>query len=727
MNEKVINNTTTAEQAALEMDKELKQETKAEAAAKTSKPEYQRIADTYDWGAGNRDTNMSRYIWRLWIYGYVVADIHDAAQWVYDNLINDHDSFAWGTVENMITAVQLKHRDVRIGSAKHRVVDSCLGNLEAANNELHAEVPYVNIIGSGDNYKYSIDIARLAEYIRNNHSYYIVGGTLHALVYWRVDGVYKLVSENWIKGLIAQLIEDTVDKSIISTKTINDVYMLLVIAQDRLLHDAAQLNDVSNIINYRNGVLIYDHNTERFFRTRYEKTAVEYIKLDEKEEVYTGSNVKYKGQVLKMPIGYAVEHDKTIYNYDQLDDVLKQLGINYIPTSQIPCDYHKRDLCTTADVDAFCNASEVYDDCKCPIFLGFLNQLAGMPVMPKNTADDDMMQAALARCIPMTQGGAAGINTYADAVQLKRLLLTYYGLALSGVEGYRLKRMLMLIGAGNTGKSQYVNLLCRLLGLDNCAEVSLYSLSSNRFAMAEAMDKALIYDADVRAMRLSDLSIIKNITGGDRIAFEKKGRDPQTSVFKGCMLVCANQLPLFSGDNGDHVYDRFIVIPCNNVVEPSKRDPYITDKMMSEAPAIIALAIAALREQEAIGLNKIKLPACCIDAVNNYKEENDPVITFLRDCTERRTGEPDVKTDKEYSRVVYAAYKDWAQREGIGYIASLSQFKASAKNYYGGNILCKTKAPAGNSSYFTFTLTAAYTRYVQQQSLTEQHTQRKYY
>jgi P4 family phage/plasmid primase-like protien len=479
------------------------------------------------------------------------------------------------------------------------------------------------------------------------------------------------------------------------------------------------INDVSNIINYRNGVFIYDHNTERFFRTCYEKTAVEYIKLDEKEEVYTGSNVKYRGQTLKMPIGYAVEHDKTIYNYDQLDDVLKQLGINYIPTSQIPCDYHKRDLCTTADVDAFCNASEVYDDCKCPIFLGFLNQLAGMPVMPKDTTDDDMMQAALARCIPMTQGGAAGINTYADAVQLKRLLLLWYGLTLSGVPGYATKRLLMLIGAGNTGKSQYIRLLESLIHPDNAAEVSLHALSNSRFALADAMDKRMIYDADARALKVQDISTIKNITGGDRISYERKCKDPVTTIYKGTVIIAANQLPVFGGDTGDHVYDRFIVVPCNNVVSPDKRDPYIVDKMLEEATAITQLAIAALREQMAIGLNKIKLPACCITAVNEYKETNDPTVTFLLHCTERRAGEPDVGKDKEYGAKVYAAYKDWAQREGH-YVVSLSQFKQAAKNVYGNKITCNTRAAHGGYSYYTFKLTEGYKQTMREQALQDQ-------
>lgn len=242
-----------------------------------------------------------------------------------------------------------------------------------------------------------------------------------------------------------------------------------------------------------------------------------------------------------------------------------------------------------------------------------------------------------------------------------KLLWEYLGLVISNIHGYVTKQALFLVGIGDTGKSQYLALLAELVGRDNYASIDLKGLEE-RFGTAAIFDKRLAGCPDMSFMDIGELKVFKKITGGDAIQFEHKGRDAITARYQGCLIFCANSMPKFSGDKGDHVYNRMLCVPCVNVIPPEKRDPELLSKMLSEKQAIINTAIVHLRDFITRGY-KFDEPKVCQSFRKEYKVANDNVLQFLNECCAPReqVGHQAVSTRFEF----YNAYKAYCAENNV--------------------------------------------------------------
>lgn len=668
--------------------------------------DYKAIADGYEWGPGVHHDSLLSYTASLQARGFSDAEIREAAEWVRLEKMTGDYPYPVEEKDSVVEYVLTHNKKGKPGGSAGALVDEYGGDIDAAISALQQRIPYATIAQVGQRVKYGVDINALADYIAENEDYVVLGNGKNANILWLSDGVYKPVTVNWCKGHIKELMRQ-IDDSVPTVKLIDDTYSLLLIDLAKQ-HKADDLNAVAQAVNFRNGVLLID-DTQRVFIP----TLAELVNVD------TG----------------AVEGTK--YDYTVLRAKFAALGVDYLPTVQLPCDYHEDAVATYDDVAEFCGAAEKYKGCGCPVFLSYLNDLCGMPAAPAPQGspvdvaavvdmehphslediakapegDDDLarldeMIKALAggsraplRLTPQTQDG---LNSYEDAVALKRLLLFWIGLTVSSYNGYDTKRLLMLVGAGNTGKSQFIKLLEHLVGAENTVAIDLREMNTNRFALSSALGKRLIIDPDVRSLKLDDISTIKQITGGDRLTFENKGKDPINGHYNGTVVMAANELPKFGGDKGDHVYERFVVVPCNNIIPIDKRDPYIVDKMTEEADAIIQLALTALQQQLACGLNKIELPPVCLQAIEDYKDDNDPTREFLHTCT-RPWGFVEPSGTADSCTAIYAAYKSWAEAQGV-YVQPRAGFLAAVKTVYGADVYHEKHGPQ-NARYYVFRLT----------------------
>ncbi len=257
-----------------------------------------------------------------------------------------------------------------------------------------------------------------------------------------------------------------------------------------------------------------------------------------------------------------------------------------------------------------------------------------------------------------------------------KLLLEFMGACLSNIRGYRMKKSLFLVGPGNSGKSQLKALCERLLGRDNFTGIDLKEIEA-RFGTSSIYGMRLAGSSDMRYMTVSELNAFKLLTGGDCVFAEFKGEQQFKYTYCGLLWFCMNKLPHFGGDTGAWVYDRIMIVHCDNVIENSRQDKMLLEKMYAEREGIVYKCIAALMDVIRNGY-RYSEPKCVLDARNTYMEDNSTVITFFHECMVPRKHKDNCTTGK-----LYDVYRAWCVDNNNGYAETARAFRDKLCEYLG--------------------------------------------
>ena len=260
---------------------------------------------------------------------------------------------------------------------------------------------------------------------------------------------------------------------------------------------------------------------------------------------------------------------------------------------------------------------------------------------------------------------------------LQTFILAFIGICISNVWGTHFKKGLFFAGPGDTGKSQIKLLLEMLLGERNHFAIDLSGLEA-RFGTSYVYSKRMVGSADMGFMSLKELRTFKQLTGGDSIMGEKKTQQGFTFRYRGCLIFATNRMPVFSGDDGSWVYDRFCIVKCNNVIPEEERDPKLLEKMFAEASGIIYKAVTELKKVIDNGY-KLTEPQAIIDARNEYSKANNIVTAFADECLEDFHGSGQNAT----ITMVYNAFLRWCKGNNNGHAYSMAEFKKKLAQCYG--------------------------------------------
>ena len=216
---------------------------------------------------------------------------------------------------------------------------------------------------------------------------------------------------------------------------------------------------------------------------------------------------------------------------------------------------------------------------------------------------------------------------------MKKAILEAMGLVMSNIPGYLTKKCILMIGAKDCGKTQIKKLLTELIGIRYTSSMDLDKMNDSRFGTSELYNKRLAGSNDMRYTTINDMGIFKQLTGGDPISIEFKGRGAFSYIYNGFIWFLANDFPMFSGKKGKEIYERFMIIPCNHVVEKSKQDPELVRKMLQEKEYIVSLCINNLldlikRNYKFIESNDMKA------AMDKYEVSNNSLLQFVDECCE---------------------------------------------------------------------------------------------
>lgn len=298
------------------------------------------------------------------------------------------------------------------------------------------------------------------------------------------------------------------------------------------------------------------------------------------------------------PNPYIINVKNGLYNV--LEDTLTEHNPDYYSTVQLNVTYDKK--------------------AKCPRFLKFLEE----------SMCGDMEQVALIQ-----------------------EMLGYFLIPVNSAQ-----KCFVIVGVGGAGKSVLLRVLNDiLLGKQNVSNVSWQALNE-RFKTAELFGKLANIFADLPTKYIDDNGIFKALVGEDYLTVEKKNKNPFS--FQSCarLLFSCNSIPKNYGDRSEGFYRRLIIMRFNNMVPAEKRDPELIDKFRLEADGIFLFALEGLKR---LMKNRFKFSETDVNRaeLQQYREESDSVLLFIRDCCE---------TDKDYvvgSTELFNAYKDYCDECGL--------------------------------------------------------------
>ena len=232
--------------------------------------------------------------------------------------------------------------------------------------------------------------------------------------------------------------------------------------------------------------------------------------------------------------------------------------------------------------------------------------------------------------------------------------------ALQEVFGYiiagttRQQKMFLLVGPKRGGKGTIGRVLTGLLGTHHVAAPTLASLSQN-FGLQALIGKPLALISDARLSTRADSKIVVerllSISGEDSLTIDRKYKEPWTGRLPTRFLVLTNELPRLSDASGA-LASRFILFVGTRSFYGAE-NPYLTDELLTEAPAILNWALDGLDRLHARGY--FVNPPSGAEALQQMEDLAAPVAAFIRQtCVIDANGEVEVDA-------IWSAWKHWCE------------------------------------------------------------------
>lgn len=147
-----------------------------------------------------------------------------------------------------------------------------------------------------------------------------------------------------------------------------------------------------------------------------------------------------------------------------------------------------------------------------------------------------------------------------DVLSNKEDIRVFYELAgFSFLKEYKFEKAIMMVGPGRNGKGKTIELLKRLIGVENCCSVPLSSIKPDSFSISELFGKMLNLVGDIGGDDLKETGTFKHVTGRDLIGGKRKFlRDLHFVNYAKFVFAC-NELPM-TYDMTRGFWDRWILL-----------------------------------------------------------------------------------------------------------------------------------------------------------------------
>lgn len=244
----------------------------------------------------------------------------------------------------------------------------------------------------------------------------------------------------------------------------------------------------------------------------------------------------------------------------------------------------------------------------------------------------------------------------------------FYEIAgLSLVKDYFMEKAIMFVGNGRNGKGKSMELLKRLVGVNNCASVSLSSMVHDSPFISNLHTKLLNLAGDLSSKDLKETGMFKQLTGRDLISANRKYKNILTFKNYAKLVFACNELPKVY-DYSQGFWERWILLDFpyyfadKDLYESTPEDkrknwklknPNIIEEitMPMEMSGFLNSAIAGL--QRLIKNKRFSYTKGTTEVKNNWIRKADSFMAFCMDYLEESY---DSKISKSEIRRMYLKY-----------------------------------------------------------------------
>ena len=214
-------------------------------------------------------------------------------------------------------------------------------------------------------------------------------------------------------------------------------------------------------------------------------------------------------------------------------------------------------------------------------------------------------------------------------------------------------------GTGSNGKSVFLKTVQAIAGeyaMPSRVETFAWKHSGggipNDIAALAGSRVVAVSEVD-EGQRLNE-SLVKDMTGGDAITARFLNREFFSFIPRFKLWMQGNHKPHIRGtDNG--IWRRIHLVPFFVTIPPEEKDPALFDKLMAEAPGILAWVVRGCLEWHRDGL---KPPEAVKAATQAYREEMDVLGAFIE---ERCVMKPGISIR---AKALYENYRVWCDESG---------------------------------------------------------------
>lgn len=248
-------------------------------------------------------------------------------------------------------------------------------------------------------------------------------------------------------------------------------------------------------------------------------------------------------------------------------------------------------------------------------------------------------------------------------IEDKKVMYEIFGFIL--FKDYFLEKGIMMIGDGRNGKSKTIELIKRLIGIENCTGIPLSSLKPDSFSISELFGKLVNLAGDISSSDLRDTDMFKSLTGRDTISAQRKFLNQIKFQNYAKMIFACNELPKVY-DPSFGFWDRWILLEFPyTFIEEDKfnqldnkngykiRDPNIIDKISTpeELSGLLNKSLDGL--ETLIENKKFSYTTGTQELKEKWVRKADSFMSFCMDYVEEN---PLGKISKKELRKIYHKY-----------------------------------------------------------------------